>query len=230
MESYSNLSKTLSKSVAPSCPWVAGSLLCCQSTKWAQDSGCLSSWVYLWGVELWGFFGFLLSLFPSCLLISTKFAFLLPILYLPLILHSFFLIFKGFLNVFHSFCSFSVRGFLWWIQRFVSDLQCSVHMMFSGTTVAAFHPPPALPPAVTGSHLWNCGEKTWKRLDQVFWSIYHKIDFLLKRLLWSREKNQTYMKLSGKDLSEMSGLFYFPNVFFLILSSFATGGEINGLI
>lgn len=77
------------------------------------------------------------------------------------------------------------------------------------------------------------GKKTC--LDQVFQSIYHKIDFLLlKSLLWGREKNQTYMKLSGKDLTEMSGLWVFlPNVFyffFYLFSNFATSGEISGLI
>jgi len=49
MESYSNLSKMLSKSVAPSRPWAAGSLHCCQSTQRPQDSDCLPSWEHLHG-------------------------------------------------------------------------------------------------------------------------------------------------------------------------------------
>lgn len=52
--------------------------------------GCISE------VELLGFFGFLLSLFPTSLFISIKPACLLPTLYFPLILHFLFLISKGF--------------------------------------------------------------------------------------------------------------------------------------
>lgn len=42
------------------------------------------------------------------------------------------------------------------------------------------------------------------------------------------------MKLSGKDLTEMSGLWFFYQMclifFFYLFSNFATSGEISGLI
>ena len=158
MESYSNLSKMLSKSVALSRPWVADSLLCCQSTKRAQGSGCLSSLVYLQGWTA----GFLwLFAFPFSNLFIHFRQICLPS---PNPLSSFNPSFPfpnlwGLLNVFHSFCWFFIRGFLWWIQRFVSGLQCSMRMKCSGTTVAAFRIPPALPAAVTGSDLCHCGKK-----------------------------------------------------------------------
>lgn len=94
------------------------------------------------------------------------------------------------------------------------------------------------------AHICVTGGKKKKQLtclDQVFQSIYHKRDFLLlKRLLWGREKNQTYMELSGDDLSEVSGLsfvyqrcfFVYQRCFFFVclFSDFASSGEISELI